>query len=144
MSIRIRGLQVQARTVEEVDGDGFRPVSALDAGDQIWTTFEEAVEHEIDLCDAGLDDLVDADRCVDVEWTATARGPAHHRSRRSALGRVVRRPPPGDGPDPTSARAGSTGPTRWRGSVSTSTNTTGWTAEVEAGPRGGLAPVRRR
>jgi hypothetical protein len=71
VSVRIRGLQVQARTVEESDGTGgFRPVAALDTGERIWTTFEEAVEHEVDLPDVGLEDLVDADRCVEVAWPA--------------------------------------------------------------------------
>jgi hypothetical protein len=91
LSVRIRGLQVQSRTVEEVHGDGFRPVSALDVGDQIWTTFEEAVEHEIDLSDAGLDDLVDAGQSVDVEWTGSREDELITGPDGAVIGRVVRR-----------------------------------------------------
>ena len=132
LSIRIRGLQVQSRTVEQAHGDGFRPVSALDAGDQLWTTFEEAVEHEIDLPDAGLDDLVAGGRGLDVEWAASCEDELITGGDGAVIGRVVRRRLPVtarirvgaqwfDGPYPLA-----------RVSIDI-TNTTGWTG-VEAGP----------
>jgi len=91
LSVRIRGLQVQSRTVEEHDGaGGFRPVAALDTGDRIWTTFEEAVEHELDIPDLSLDDLVAGGRTVDVEWAASRAEELIAGVDGSVVGRVVR------------------------------------------------------
>jgi hypothetical protein len=48
LHIRLRFLQAQARTVEERDGEEYRPVDSLIAGDAEYTTWDEAVEREID------------------------------------------------------------------------------------------------
>jgi hypothetical protein len=67
--VRVRGLQVQARTVEEADGSGgFRPVASLDTGDRVWTSFEEAVEHQVDVVGLRVDDLIRGGRSAVVSW----------------------------------------------------------------------------
>ncbi len=49
VDVRVRFLQVQARTVEAADGDDFAPVAQLDVDGRRWTTWEEAVEHAVDV-----------------------------------------------------------------------------------------------
>ena len=53
VDVRVRFLQVQARTVEAADGAGFVPVAQLDVDGQRWATWEEAVEHVVDV--TGID-----------------------------------------------------------------------------------------
>ena len=48
LHVRLRFLQLQARVVEVPDGPGYRAVRSLAAGGLEYTTFEEAVEREID------------------------------------------------------------------------------------------------
>jgi hypothetical protein len=48
LHVRLRFLQVQARVVEVPDGTGYRPVRSLAAGGHEYTTFEEAVEREVE------------------------------------------------------------------------------------------------
>ena len=51
VSVRIRCLQVQHRSIEAAtaSGDGFEPVEFLDVDGVRWVDWDEAVEHEIDL-----------------------------------------------------------------------------------------------
>jgi hypothetical protein len=49
VDVRVRFLQVQARTVEAAEGDSFVPVAQLDVDGQRWATWEEAVEHTVDV-----------------------------------------------------------------------------------------------
>ncbi|MEO7397881.1 MAG: hypothetical protein ABIW84_04885 [Ilumatobacteraceae bacterium] len=49
VDIRVRFLQVQARTVEAAMADGFTPVAHLEVDGQRWATWEEAVEHAVDV-----------------------------------------------------------------------------------------------
>jgi hypothetical protein len=64
--LRLRFLQVQARTVEQlVDGE-FRAVEQIDIGDDILVTWDEGVEREIDA-QIRLGDLRDGTREVPVE-----------------------------------------------------------------------------
>ena len=53
VDVRVRFLQVQARTVEAAEGDGFVPVAQLDVDGRRWATWEEAVEQTVDV--AGVD-----------------------------------------------------------------------------------------
>ncbi|HEV7975758.1 hypothetical protein [Amycolatopsis sp.] len=48
LHVRLRFLQAQARTVEERRGEEYVPVDALVVGDTEYTTWDEAVEREID------------------------------------------------------------------------------------------------
>ena len=61
VDIRVRFLQVQARTVEASDGDGFVPVAQLDVDGQRWATWEEAVEHAVDVTGVDLSTLGSSD-----------------------------------------------------------------------------------
>jgi len=54
VDVRVRFLQVQARTVEASDGDGFTPVAQLDVDGRRWATWEEAVEHAVDVTGVDL------------------------------------------------------------------------------------------
>ena len=67
VDVRLRFLQVQARTVEEaVDESSFAPVPELSVGTASWLPWEEAVEREANLPDLVLAEL-SAERIVPVE-----------------------------------------------------------------------------
>ena len=58
LQVRVRCLQVQSRTVEEATVDGtFRPVDRLEVGDALHTSWDEAVERELDIEGVILDPL---------------------------------------------------------------------------------------
>jgi hypothetical protein len=48
LHVRLRFLQAQSRTVEKREGGSYRPVDSLIVGDAEYTTWDEAVEREID------------------------------------------------------------------------------------------------
>jgi hypothetical protein len=54
VDVRVRFLQVQARTVEAAKSGGFVPVAQLDVDGQRWASWEEAVEHVVDVTDIDL------------------------------------------------------------------------------------------
>jgi hypothetical protein len=72
IDVRARFLQVQARTVEATNADGCTPVAQLEVDGRLWATWEEAVEHAIDL-DAV--DLNAVDATGDVDITGDGPGP---------------------------------------------------------------------
>jgi hypothetical protein len=43
-------------------------VASLDTGDRVWTSFDEAVEHEAEVGEVAIDELVGAPRTVEVVW----------------------------------------------------------------------------
>ncbi len=49
LSVTVRFLQLQHRTVERRSGRRFRPVQRLDVGDATYSVFDEAVPHELDI-----------------------------------------------------------------------------------------------
>ncbi len=58
LDLRVRFLQVQARTVEEsldAEGTAFRPVESLTVGDRTLVTWEEGVERRLDAAAVPLD-----------------------------------------------------------------------------------------
>src|SRR5579871_1493654 len=65
LGVRVRALQVQERRVETPEG---HCVESLDTGDQVWTSFDEAVERVIDLGDLDVDALIGEPRSMDVAW----------------------------------------------------------------------------
>ncbi len=73
LHVRVRGLQVQARTLEEASGDpdglgpSWRPTPQLEVDGRLWTGWDEAVEHHFDLPGVALDRLRETRRAVDVE-----------------------------------------------------------------------------
>ena len=54
VDVKLRYLQVQTRTVEEAVGDGFKAVAELDVDGQLWASWDEAVEHVLDITDFDL------------------------------------------------------------------------------------------
>jgi hypothetical protein len=49
VDIRLRFLQVQTRTIEQADGNGFSPVAELQVDGVVWTSWDEAIEHMVDI-----------------------------------------------------------------------------------------------
>ncbi len=54
IDVRARFLQVQARTVEAATPDGHTPVAQMEVDGRLWATWEEAVEHTVDLDDVDV------------------------------------------------------------------------------------------
>lgn len=69
LAVRLRALQVQARTVEIDDGaGGFAPAPSLEVAGEVWTSFDEAIEREADVVDVDLG--VPSTRTVEVDLPA--------------------------------------------------------------------------
>jgi hydrogenase maturation protease len=84
--VRLRALQVQQRTVEAADAvapGAFRPVDSIDDGTEVWTSFDEAVAHHLDL--TGIDATAAGWETADLHW------PEGGDQEAVAGGRVVRR-----------------------------------------------------
>ncbi len=67
LTIKIRCLQLQARTLEEAldaEGRSFRPVPALNVGGQRLVTWDEGVEREINLPGIPLTEVLDGELLV--------------------------------------------------------------------------------
>jgi hypothetical protein len=77
---KVRFLHAQQRRIEAATGGAFRPVESLDVEGRLWTTWDEAVEREVDFAEAVSADA--AERVVsfsfpagrDVEGIRTAGG----------------------------------------------------------------------
>jgi hypothetical protein len=69
LSVRLRFLQLQTRSVERATGKrrSFEPVDELTVGGRTWLRWDEAVEQEIGLDPARLDDLVQRSSDVPVD-----------------------------------------------------------------------------
>ncbi|MEZ0075288.1 hypothetical protein [Planotetraspora sp. GP83] len=88
LDVRLRFLHVKARTVEQAEGEGHRPVPELAAGERIYITFDEATEREAGAV-LPVADLIGAERMIEVRVPGDQSvepiiGPAGER-----LGRVV-------------------------------------------------------
>ena len=49
VDVRLRFLQVQARTVEEAVAGDYKPVAELEVDGELWASWDEAVEHSLDV-----------------------------------------------------------------------------------------------
>jgi hypothetical protein len=90
LSVRVRFLQVQSRTVEEAVLGGFRPVARLQTADGPQFAWEEGVAREWDVPSVRLLDVVDAEHSFPF---AIASGGEEEDARGAdgrACGRVVR------------------------------------------------------
>jgi hydrogenase maturation protease len=68
LDLRVRFLQVQARTIEEkIEDDTFRPVETLEVGDRMLVTWEEGVERRLDATAISLDELLAGERRIPIE-----------------------------------------------------------------------------
>ncbi len=93
LTTRVRFLQAQARTVEQVvdaDAGVFRPVASLDIGDEQISTWDEGVEGSVDLGDLSLSDLIAGEIIVPVEQPARRDVELLHDKAGTLIGRVVR------------------------------------------------------
>ncbi|MEQ1785795.1 MAG: hypothetical protein ABL966_01985, partial [Acidimicrobiales bacterium] len=54
VDVKIRYLQVQTRTVEEVVGDRFKPVAELEVDGVLWASWDEAIEQVLDITEFDL------------------------------------------------------------------------------------------
>jgi hypothetical protein len=71
LDLRVRFLQVQARTIEERIGESaFRPVETLEVGDRTLVTWEEGVERRIDIAAIPLAELLAGERRIPIEVPA--------------------------------------------------------------------------
>ncbi|HZQ58100.1 MAG TPA: hypothetical protein VFA84_08695 [Acidimicrobiales bacterium] len=64
LDVRVRALQVQERRIEDAAG---YTVDSLDTGREVWTTFDEAIEHEVVVGGLNVDELVAAPGPTDVD-----------------------------------------------------------------------------
>jgi hydrogenase maturation protease len=73
LDLRVRFLQVQARTIEEsldAGGSAFRPVETLEVGDRTLVTWEEGVERRFDVTAIPLRELLAGERRIPIEVPA--------------------------------------------------------------------------
>ena len=61
VDVRVRFLQVQARTVEAAAGGAFVPVAELESDGHRWATWEEAVEHAVEVPGVDLQTIGNTD-----------------------------------------------------------------------------------
>jgi hypothetical protein len=90
LDVRIRCLQVQTRTVEKADGDGFTLVDVLEVDRQSWSTWDEASEQEINVTDLNLDDLIREGRQQRIDLPAARSEELLRGSTGDVVGRLVR------------------------------------------------------
>jgi hydrogenase maturation protease len=73
LDLRVRFLQVQARTIEEsldAEGISYRPVETLEVGDGMLVTWEEGVERRFDATAIPLAELLAGERRIPIELPA--------------------------------------------------------------------------
>ena len=73
LDLRVRFLQVQARTIEEsldAEGTSYRPVETLEVGDRMLVTWEEGVERRFDATAIPLAELLAGERRIPIELPA--------------------------------------------------------------------------
>lgn len=83
VDVRIRFLQVQTRMVEAARDGGYVPVAQLDVDGQRWATWEEAVEHAVDI--SGID--LASPGTTEMPFTIPA---SHEVEQLGTAGRIVR------------------------------------------------------
>ena len=87
--IKARFLQMQARTVEQADGDDFRAVESLAVDDSVLVPWEESVEREIEAT-IKISKLFDAEEIVPFEISGREEKQLVYTSSGELSGRVVR------------------------------------------------------
>jgi hypothetical protein len=108
IDVRVRFLQLQARTVEATDPaspEGFTGVASLDVGDEELVTWDEAIEEHVEIAGRPVADLLEAAEIVPFSLGG-ARFVEHvHGADGEIAGRVVRSRWPIDGQVNLSAEA---------------------------------------
>ena len=93
LTIKIRCLQLQARTLEEAldaEGRSFRPVPALNVGGQRLVTWDEGVEREINLPGIPLTEVLDGELLVPMGLGAGREVEMVRGDEGEVAGRIVR------------------------------------------------------
>jgi hypothetical protein len=92
IDLKVRCLQLQARTLEEASGaDSFRPVEFMDLDGEFLVAWDEGVERELTVLGLALRDLVrDGERRIDFEIPG-GREVEERRAAGEVQGRIVRR-----------------------------------------------------
>jgi hypothetical protein len=94
VSVQVRFLRVLSRVVEEApakEGDEFTPVASLEVDGELWTTWEESSEQQIDLGPFALGSLVLAGTSAANETAITLEGRVERELLRDASGRTAGR-----------------------------------------------------
>jgi len=91
VTVRVRFLHVQHRTVEAAGADGFTPVDSLVVGDVRWVTWDEAVERVVDLRPVSVLTAETASTEVPFAFAAGSTAEELHNASGELAGRVVRR-----------------------------------------------------
>ena len=91
LQVRLRALQVQQRSVEAHQNERFVPVAHLDDGEQVWTSFDEAVDHHADLVDIDLESAVRSECGLIINLPESHTEEPITAADGSITGRVVRR-----------------------------------------------------
>jgi len=92
VDVRVRFLQLQARSVEEVAADGaFRPVERLELDGRILVTWDEACERDVTLASLCVADLLGGERVVPLEIPGGEEPELLRDAAGVVKGRIVRR-----------------------------------------------------
>ena len=90
IDVRVRFLQVQARTIEKAEGESFRPVETLNVGDRTLVTWEEGVERQIEAAGLSLDELLAGERRIPIELPESREAERVQAADGGTVGRIVR------------------------------------------------------
>ncbi len=93
VSVHLRFLQLQTRSVERAtdDAECFEPVAELTLGARTWLTWDEAVEHEIELGPCPLGALAENDQALPVDVAGGEGVELLRDDDGTIVGRVIRR-----------------------------------------------------
>lgn len=91
LTIRVRFLQAQSRTVEQaLEDGGFRPVASLDLGSEEVSTWDEGIERCVDVADVTLERLLAGEMVVPVVPDTGRDIEMLHGTEGRIIGRLVR------------------------------------------------------
>ena len=93
VTVHLRFLQLQRRCVEQATDDPtrFEPVEQLSAGARTWLSWDEAVEHEIELAGCVLSELAEQGRSLPVSVAGGADLEMLVDDAGQTVGRIIRR-----------------------------------------------------
>jgi hypothetical protein len=93
LNVRLRFLQVEARSIEKIvdaRADLFSPVEALEIAGRQYVTWDEGVEQERDLREIELSEILDGERVVSLAIPSGQEREVIHEATGATAGRVVR------------------------------------------------------
>jgi hypothetical protein len=90
VAVTVRFLQAQARTVEETVDGGFRAVPSIVVDGEHWTTWDEAIEHEVELPAVAVGRTSSGTQVVPIELLASREEEPITGADGHVVGRVVR------------------------------------------------------